>query len=169
MSSGNLNGSHSHIVAMPYPGRGHINPMINLCNLLSSKGVLVTIVLTEEWLGLIGASIPGSPNIRLLSIPNVIPSEHNRAANFVGFLDAVFGEMEGPFDELLERIEENPTCIVADTFLPWMPAVGIRRGIPVAALSTMVPSVFSLFYHFDLLAARRHFFPQEDLSGNLNF
>ncbi|RWR76053.1 UDP-glycosyltransferase 87A1-like protein [Cinnamomum micranthum f. kanehirae] len=74
-----------HVVALPYPGRGHINPMMNLCKLLSSsdENLLITFVVTEEWLGFIG-SAPTPPNIRLLSIPNVIPSELVRGADFQG-------------------------------------------------------------------------------------
>ncbi|KAJ0084458.1 hypothetical protein Patl1_31014 [Pistacia atlantica] len=47
-----------HLVALPYPGRGHINPMMNLCKLLVSRrpDVLITFVVTEEWLGFIGSA-----------------------------------------------------------------------------------------------------------------
>ncbi|RVX22957.1 UDP-glycosyltransferase 87A2 [Vitis vinifera] len=45
--------SVAHVVAMPFPGRGHINPMMNLCKLLASRraDILITFIVTEEWLG----------------------------------------------------------------------------------------------------------------------
>uniref|UniRef100_A0A5B7BP67 Glycosyltransferase n=1 Tax=Davidia involucrata TaxID=16924 RepID=A0A5B7BP67_DAVIN len=150
-----------HIVAMPYPGRGHINPMMNLCYLLASKDITVTFVLTEEWLALIGPLLD-TPNIRLHSIPNVVPSERTRAADFIGFVNAVYTKMEAPFDRLLDQLELPVSCIVADTLLPWMTAVGSRRNIPVVSLWTMAPSVFAVYYYFDLLAAHRHS-PDENL------
>ncbi|EPS57953.1 hypothetical protein M569_16865, partial [Genlisea aurea] len=44
-----------HAVVVPYPGRGHMNPMMNLCKLLTSSfpELRITFVVTEEWLGLI--------------------------------------------------------------------------------------------------------------------
>ncbi|KAK3020349.1 hypothetical protein RJ639_045333 [Escallonia herrerae] len=129
-----------HIVAMPYPGRGHINPMINLCALLASKGsVTITLVVTEEWLGLLG-SPPDTQSIRLRCIPNVVPSEHDRAADFAGFFDAVFTNMEAPFDRFLDQLETPASCLVADTLLPWMTSVGSRRNIPVVSVWIMAPA-----------------------------
>ncbi|KAK2992834.1 hypothetical protein RJ640_019316 [Escallonia rubra] len=151
-----------HIVAMPYPGRGHINPMINLCTFIASKrGINITIVLTKEWLGLIGLA-PGAPTIRLRTIPNVIPSEINRGDDFAGIIEAVFTKMEAPFDQLLDQLDLPASCIVADMVLPWMKSVGSRRNIPVVSLWPAASSSFLAFYHSHLLAARgKH--PKEDL------
>ncbi|KAK3138404.1 hypothetical protein QOZ80_5AG0368470 [Eleusine coracana subsp. coracana] len=54
MSSGTA--APYHVVAVPYPGRGHINAMLNLCRLLVSRhdSISATVVVTEEWLGLLG-------------------------------------------------------------------------------------------------------------------
>ncbi|RRT60418.1 hypothetical protein B296_00035676, partial [Ensete ventricosum] len=87
--------------------------------------------------------------IRLRTIPNVIPSESGRAADFSGFLDAVFTRMGDPFERLLDELEPAPAAIVADSYLPWAVAVGNRRGIPVASLFTMSAAFFSVMYHLD--------------------
>ncbi|XP_027368451.1 UDP-glycosyltransferase 87A2-like [Abrus precatorius] len=88
-----------HVVAVPYPGRRHINPMMNLCKLLLYKNtnLHITFVVTEEWLGLIGSDSKPD-NFRFASIPNVIPSEHDRANDYVTFFEAVMTNMEAPFD-----------------------------------------------------------------------
>jgi UDP:flavonoid glycosyltransferase YjiC (YdhE family) len=41
-----------HVVAMPFPGRGHINPMMNFCKLLASRkhDILITFVVTATLL-----------------------------------------------------------------------------------------------------------------------
>ncbi|KAK3000450.1 hypothetical protein RJ639_021121 [Escallonia herrerae] len=147
-----LSGSHKqatgcHILAMPYPGRGHINPMINLCTLLASRdSITITIVLTEEWLGLVGSGLD-RPNIRLRSIPNAVPSEHDRAADMIGFIESVFTKMEAPFCRLLDQLDDLPvSCVLADTLLPWTTAVGRRRNIPTVSLWTAVPSTFLRLY-----------------------
>ncbi|GLJ20521.1 hypothetical protein SUGI_0373470 [Cryptomeria japonica] len=39
----------AHAVLVPFPGRGHINPMMHLARKLASHGISVTLVLTEYW------------------------------------------------------------------------------------------------------------------------
>ncbi|KAH7549842.1 hypothetical protein JRO89_XS13G0090700 [Xanthoceras sorbifolium] len=116
-----------HVVALPYPGRGHINPMMTLCKQLATRQpeILITFVVTEEWLGFIGSE-PKPDNIRFGTIPNVIPSELGRAKDFPGFMEAVLTKTEAPFEELLDRIEYPVTAIVADTYMVWVP--GLERG-----------------------------------------
>ncbi|KAK2974721.1 hypothetical protein RJ640_007148, partial [Escallonia rubra] len=152
----------NHIVAMPYPGRGHINPMVQFCTLLASKGVTITLVLTEGWLGSLIGTLRNTPRIRLSTIPNVVPSENDRTSDYAAFFEAVYTKMEAPFDRFLDRLALPISCILADTLLPWMTLVGRRRNIPIASLWTMAPSLFSIFYHFDLLASHGHF-PAENL------
>ncbi|XP_024160665.1 UDP-glycosyltransferase 87A1 isoform X2 [Rosa chinensis] len=133
-----------HVVAVPYPGRGHVNPMINLCKLLASKKdhIRITIVVTEEWLGFI-ASDPKPHQISFASIPNVLPSELVRSKNYPEFYDAVMTKMEAPFEELMGRIQPPVTVIIADTELLWAIPAGRRRNIPVASLWTASASVFA--------------------------
>lgn len=147
-----------HVVAMPFPGRGHINPMMNLCKLLASRraDILITFIVTEEWLGfLLSDSKPH--NIRFGSIPNVIPSELVRGANYLAFLDAVRTKMVDPFEQLLVRLEPPVTTIVADTLLFWAVDVANRRNVPVASFWAMSAALFSAYLHFDLLVQNRHF------------
>ncbi|XP_059660282.1 UDP-glycosyltransferase 87A1-like [Cornus florida] len=148
-----------HVVALPYPGRGHINPLINLCKLLvsrSSDDLLITFVVTEEWLSFIGSE-PKPANIRFRTIPNVLPSELVRSADMPSFIDAVLTKMEEPFEQLLDRLEQPPSLIMADVFVPCAVNVGKRRNIPVAAICPTSVSVFSVFYHFDLLVHNQHY------------
>ncbi|KAK6935680.1 UDP-glucuronosyl/UDP-glucosyltransferase [Dillenia turbinata] len=155
-----------HVVVIPYPGRGHINPMMNLCKLISSiaaKEILITFVITEEWLSFIGSD-PKPSNIRFATIPNVIPSELGRGADFPGFLKATMTKLEVPFERLLDRLESPVTAIVADTNLAWAVAVGNRRNIPVASLWTMSAITLDVLSHFELLVQNGHF--PADLSEN---
>ncbi|XP_061365646.1 UDP-glycosyltransferase 87A1-like [Gastrolobium bilobum] len=148
----------AHVVAVPYPGRGHVNPMMNFSKLLVSKnsGILVTFVVTEEWLGFIGSE-PKPHNIRFATIPNVIPSEHGRANDFVTFLEAVMTKMEAPFDQLLHRLDPPPTIIIYDTYLLWVVGVANRRRIPVASFWPMSASFFAVLKHYHLLEHNGHY------------
>ena len=84
-----------HVVAMPYPGCGHINPMMNLCKTLASKNnnILVTFVVIEEWLGFISSN-PKPDNIRFGIIPNVILLELACAVEVNSFVEATMTKLE---------------------------------------------------------------------------
>ncbi|KAJ6299228.1 hypothetical protein OIU76_020236 [Salix suchowensis] len=140
-----------HVVAMPFPGRGHINPMMNFCKLLVSRkhDILITFVVTEEWLGYIGSE-PRPDSVRLVTIPNVIPPESLKAVDFPGFYEAVMTKMEAPFEQLLDQIEIPVTAIIGDIEVRWAISLGSRRNIPVAAFWTMSATFLSMLYHFNL-------------------
>jgi hypothetical protein len=124
--------------------------MIVLSRQLIALGIHITFVVTEEWLGLINSSRPPPPpELNIMTIPNCIPSEHGRAKDFVGFINAVYTKMTEPFEELLDRLELAPQAIIADTFLPWAVEVGNRRGIPVCSFMTMSATFFSVLLHFE--------------------
>ncbi|KAI6670919.1 hypothetical protein NL676_005804 [Syzygium grande] len=157
--------STCHVVAMPYPGRGHINPMMNLCKTMASQAphLAITFVLTEEWLGLIGSDRKPS-NMSFATIPNVLPSERVRAQHYTEFFVAVSTKMEAPFEEVLDRLRPPPTLIVADVFLPWAVRVGNQRNIPVASFWTTAASNFSFLPHVQLPEQNGHLL--QNLSGD---
>ncbi|KFK21966.1 hypothetical protein AALP_AAs48252U001600 [Arabis alpina] len=144
---------------MPWPGRGHINPLMNLCKRLVRRdpNLLVTFVVTEEWFGLIGND-PKPDRIHFATLPNLIPSEIVRADDFIGFIEAVFTRLEEPFEQLLDSLNSpSPTAIIADTNVLWAVSVGTRRNIPVASFWTTSATILSLSLHSDLLATHGHF------------
>nr|UXB92750.1 glycosyltransferase [Helleborus thibetanus] len=150
---------YCHVVAIPYPGRGHVNPMMNLCTLLISKcpSLTISFIISEEWLSFL-SSTPKPPSINFQTIPNVIPSEHVRAANYSEFLKAVATEMEAPVEVVIDRLEVPViSALVVDTCLPWGVGVGIRRSIPVVSLWPQSPSVLWMYYHTDLIMQKGHF------------
>ncbi|KAI3898977.1 hypothetical protein MKW92_033201 [Papaver armeniacum] len=152
-----------HVVAMPYPGRGHMNAMMNFCKHLTGRfavkdDIRISFIVSEEWLGFLESESTLLPQIQLRSIPNVIPSELVRGLDHSGFFQAVQTKMEDPFEQFLDQIQQEGDpgvgvrAIIADTVLPWAVSVGNRRSIPVVSLWPMSPSVFSINYHLDLLA-----------------
>ncbi|OMO82906.1 UDP-glucuronosyl/UDP-glucosyltransferase [Corchorus capsularis] len=144
------NSTITHLVAIPYPGRGHINPMMNLCKLLSSRknDLLITFIVTEEWLGFIGSCVKPD-NIHFAAIPNVLPSELVRGADFAGFYESVMTKMEAPCEKLLDSLELPVTAIIADIELKWAICMGSRRNFPMASLCTTSATVFSILNSID--------------------
>ncbi|KAH7565774.1 hypothetical protein JRO89_XS08G0014600 [Xanthoceras sorbifolium] len=117
-----------HVVAMPYPARGRINPLLILSKLLTSKkdDILITFVLTEEWHRTIASEV-FPPNIRFATISNnVIPSAQLQAADVVTFFRAV-KLMAAPFEQILDRLDPPVTTFIADILLPFVIEAGYNR------------------------------------------
>ncbi|KAK2638415.1 hypothetical protein Ddye_026210 [Dipteronia dyeriana] len=151
------NNNVCHIVAIPYPARGHINPMLNLCKLLVSRNseILITFVVTQEWLGLIGSDAY-TKNISFATIPdNIIPSEKNQLDDGITFVTAVMTKLEAPFQRILDRLYPPVTTIITDALLLWAVDTGNRRNIPVAALWISSALTFSICYHCDLFKEKQ--------------
>ncbi|GAB4841341.1 hypothetical protein Ancab_022068 [Ancistrocladus abbreviatus] len=172
LKSAALTTKFRRVVAIPYPGRGHINPMLNFCNLLASRvpDIKITVILTEEWLGLIRGDAAAEEensanNICFVTIPNVLPSEQARGADHVGFMEAVLTKIEGRIDKVLDaiQVDEPVKAIVADSFVPWAVGVGRRRNIPVASFWPASVTVYTVFYHHHSLVSRNQY--PIDLSG----
>ncbi|XP_021725033.1 UDP-glycosyltransferase 87A2-like [Chenopodium quinoa] len=164
-----ITSKNCHIVIVPYPGRGHINPMFTLCNQLVSSpsgtnlNISFTIVLTEEWVTLINPNDKPA-NACFATIPNVLPSEHIRGADNEGFLHAVYTKMEEHVERILDALEAPPNVIIADTFLPWVVGVGTRRNIPVASFWPLLACLFPALHHYDLFVSNNHY-PLDSLMG----
>nr|GME20642.1 UDP-glycosyltransferase 87A1-like [Ipomoea batatas] len=147
-----------HIVAIPFPGRGHVNPLMNLCKIIAMARpeFLITFVVTEEWLGFL-SSDDKPANLRFGAIHNVIPSELIRAKVYIEFLEAVYTKMEAPVDRLLDSLAPPPaSVIIYDLLLSWVVGIGNRRNIPVASFWPQSPTMFSIAYHYQLLLVNGH-------------
>ncbi|KAG2399207.1 UDP-glycosyltransferase protein [Vigna angularis] len=145
-------GLTGHVVAMPYPSQGHVNSMINLCNQLASlqTSILITIVVTQEWLGLI-ASHQKHTNIRFATIPNVIPLQSQIASDITAFFQAAVTNLQPPFCRLLHRLHPDVTALLADVELQFPVALARLMDIPVALLWTMSASFFLSLDHLQNL------------------
>ncbi|KAL5751628.1 hypothetical protein ACOSQ2_022135 [Xanthoceras sorbifolium] len=125
-----------HIVFMPYPARGHINPVLILSKLLASEknDINITIVLTEEWHCTIASEVFPS-NIRFATIFNdVLPSAKLQAADTSAFFSA---------------LDPPVTTIITDNALAWAVEAGYSRNIPVGLFWVMSVTSFTILYHCD--------------------
>ncbi|KAL3530935.1 hypothetical protein ACH5RR_010257 [Cinchona calisaya] len=147
------------VVAIPYPGRSHINQMINLCKLVSKlrPNFLITFIITQEWHGFLSSEPHPGNNIRFATIPNVIPSEIGRSKDIVGFVKAVLTKMEGPVESLIQQLQPpKPNFIIYDAFLKWVIDLANRNSIPAAALWPLSTTLYTILRHYDNLVQNGH-------------
>ncbi|KAJ3676557.1 hypothetical protein LUZ60_003969 [Juncus effusus] len=151
ISSSSGAGDHRlHIALLPFPGRGHINPLLALSKHLSDRNLLTSIIVTEEWAELLSSSPPLPPS-QFRTIPNVLPSELLRGTEYDSFAAAVYTKMAEPVEALIAQMEPSVDLIISDMLLLWAPAIGRRIGVPVAAFFPQSATEFFALFEFGRL------------------
>ncbi|KAL5747112.1 hypothetical protein ACOSQ2_024409 [Xanthoceras sorbifolium] len=146
-----------HLVVIPYPAKGHSNPMMNLCKRLAAKreDILITFV-TEDRLGYTTSGGDYPTNMRFANIPNdILPSEESHNADTLSFGKAVMTKLGAPFEQILDTLQPPVTTILTDISLSWAVEAGNRRNIPVAALWIPVITEFAMHCHLNLFKEKQ--------------
>ncbi|KAK9677634.1 hypothetical protein RND81_11G157000 [Saponaria officinalis] len=161
-----------HIVCIPAPAQGHINPMFKLAKLLHSRGFYITFVHTEfNYTRLLNSStIQNLDDFKFVTIPDGLPPENKR-----GVLD--LPELcrsllsPGPRNAVktllmkLGKFSDVPpiTCVITDAHTTFTYEVGEELGIKVMVLYTTSACGALGFLHYDELI-KRGIFPLKDES-----
>ena len=114
----------AHVVVLPLPTRGHVNPMLHLATRLAAHDGLAITFVTSEANGRIMNKIGGG-SIQFLEIPDGLPPDADRSAQVIELCKSVMTDMARHFHRLIGRLMEEsdtdtaprPTCILADTWL----------------------------------------------------
>ena len=142
-----------HILVVPYPSQGHINPLLQFAKRLASKGVKATIATTRYTVKSIYAA-----NIGVESISDGFDDGgFAQAKSEDVFLKSFKFNGSRTLSELILKYQntENPVnCVVYDSFLPWALDVAHQHGIYGAAFFTNSATVCSIFcrIHLGLLS-----------------
>ncbi|GLJ20529.1 hypothetical protein SUGI_0373560 [Cryptomeria japonica] len=103
----------AHAVVVPFPERGHVNPMMHLARKLASQGIFVTFVLTELWHKIITQKdienpFSEAPNLQVVLILDCMVDESQRWADMVAFLHSL-SDMEAHVAQLLTNLNLSGT------------------------------------------------------------
>ncbi|XP_057518518.1 linamarin synthase 1-like [Amaranthus tricolor] len=166
-----------HIVCLPAPAQGHINPMIKLAKLIHSKGFYITFVLTEFDLARViensaikSSFFEGLPDFRVETIPDGLPMDNKHSLHDLPELceNLLDGEAKKAFKEVLGRLNASPdipliTCVIADGVMCFVPDVTIELGIPLLNFYTTSACGMLAYMQYDDLL-KRGYFPLKDES-----
>lgn len=143
-----------HVIAVPYPAQGHVNPMLELSKKLVKQGIKVTLFNTDfNHKRVVSSWSPSATEeaVTMVSFPDGLEPGEDR--NELGRLtDAVSRVLPGELEALINGNGEFD-CVIADWCMPWALEVaeklGLRRGVfcPAAtatmALSFSIPKLVS--------------------------
>ena len=118
----------AHVVVIPFPARGHVNPMLQMAvRLAEEDGISVTFVRSEADARLMKkeeeeiVAWAGAGSIRFVEIPDGLPPDVDRSTYVLELCKSAIASMGPHFHSLIGRLmtmeEEDgrrPTCILAD-------------------------------------------------------
>ncbi|KFK44331.1 hypothetical protein AALP_AA1G244300 [Arabis alpina] len=130
-----------HVVCVPHPAQGHINPMLKVAKLLHAKGFHVTFVNTiynhNRLLRSRGPdALDGLPSFRFESIPDGLPeSDGDTTQDIPALCVSTTKNCLAPFMELLRRINTRDdvppvSCIISDGVMSFTLDAAEELGVP---------------------------------------
>ncbi len=138
----------THILVIPYPLQGHINPMLQFSKRLASKGPRVTFVTTTCISKSIQAHASSSFNFETISdgseeVEENLESIDERLKRFKSTVSQ-------NLTKLIERHNHSkypPKFIVYDSIMPWVLKVARQLGLDGAPFFTQACVVNAIYYH----------------------
>jgi hypothetical protein len=160
--------SHSqkpHVVLVPFPAQGHVNPFMQLAKLLRCNGFHITFVNTEfnhkRLVKSLGADfVKGLPDFQFETIPDGLPESDKDATQDIPMLcDSTRKNCYAPFKELVIKLNTSSphipvTCIIADGNYDFAGRVGKDLGIREIQLWTASTCGFVGYLQFEELVKR---------------
>ncbi|KAG7593547.1 UDP-glucuronosyl/UDP-glucosyltransferase [Arabidopsis thaliana x Arabidopsis arenosa] len=155
------NAQKPHVVCVPYPAQGHINPMMKVAKLLYVRGFHVTFVNTvynhNRFLWSYGSNaLDGLPSFRFESIPDGLPeTDMDTTQDITTLCESTMNNCLAPFKNLLQRINARDnvppvSCIVSDSCMSFTLDVAEELGVPGVLLRTTSACAFLAYLHFYL-------------------
>ncbi|KAG7592617.1 UDP-glucuronosyl/UDP-glucosyltransferase [Arabidopsis thaliana x Arabidopsis arenosa] len=156
-------GSHvaqkPHVVCVPYPAQGHINPMMKVAKLLYAKGFHVTFVNTvynhNRLLRSRGSNaVDGLPSFRFESIPDGLPETDVDVTQDIPTLcESTMKHCLAPFKELLRQINAGDdvppvSCIVSDGCMSFTLDAAEELGVPEVLFWTTSACGFLAYLYY---------------------
>ncbi|KAK9277568.1 hypothetical protein L1049_007113 [Liquidambar formosana] len=134
----------SHVVLLPYPSQGHINPLLQFAKRLASKGVKATLAATRYTVHSICA-----PNVGVEPISDGFDEGgYAQAQDEDVYLKSFKANGSRTLSELIEKSQNTKSpvnCIVYDSFLPWALDVAKQHGVYGASFFTNSATVNAIF------------------------
>ncbi|GJM96270.1 hypothetical protein PR202_ga13091 [Eleusine coracana subsp. coracana] len=138
----------AHVLVVPFPGQGHMNPMLHFAKALASRGVATTFVTTLFVARTAGVDAAPASVATIsdghdeggfasaASVGEYLVKQRAAAAASLAALVEASSREKKPF-----------TCIVYDAFEQSVPPVAARMGVPAVPFSTQSCAV-SAVYHY---------------------
>ncbi|KAJ4723798.1 Glycosyltransferase [Melia azedarach] len=139
-----------HVLIVPYPAQGHINPAFQFAKRLAYKGIKSTLALTNYIFQSIKPSQPSHPSLQFETIADGYDDGGlAKAESIQAYIQKMEAAGSKTLSELVVKYRNsgNPIdCIVYDTCLHWVVDVAKDLGLVAAAFFTQNCAVDFVYY-----------------------
>ncbi|KAM3702233.1 hypothetical protein ACJW31_04G010300 [Castanea mollissima] len=140
-------GRKIHILVIPYPLQGHLNPMLQFSKRLASKGPRVTFIATSRISKSIQAHESSSINFETISDGS---EEAQDLETVYEKLKRFKSKVSQNLPKLIEKHNSSkypPKFLVYDSVLPWALNIARQSGLDGAPFFTQSCVVNAIYYH----------------------
>ncbi|KDP44851.1 hypothetical protein JCGZ_01351 [Jatropha curcas] len=140
------------LVLFPLPLQGHVNPMLQLANILHSKGFSITIIHTT-----FNSPDPSKyPHFTFHFIQENLTETESSTKDILSLLSLLNIKCVAPFQDCLstllsDSLEEPISCLISDAIFHFTQAVSNTLNLPRIVLRTGGASSFLVFSAFPFL------------------
>ena len=146
-----MNNHHpkGHVIVLPYPAQGHINPLLQFAKLLVTKGLKATLATTPYTIKYIDA-----PTVAIEAISDGYDEGgFKHAPSVEAYLESYKSVGSKTLSELILKFRHSScpvNCIIYDSMLTWALDVAKQFGIYGAVFLTNSASLCSLYWQIRL-------------------
>ncbi|KAF5466510.1 hypothetical protein F2P56_016428 [Juglans regia] len=146
-----------HVLALPYPSQGHINPLLQFSKRLASKGLKATVATTVFIYNAMEPHNSPGGSVQFETISDGYDEGgFLQAESIHAYLTRMEARGSKTLSDLILKHKDtaNPIdCIIYDASLPWALEVAKMFGLPGAAFFTQACAVNFIYYqaHHGLL------------------
>ncbi|CAN4085658.1 unnamed protein product [Withania somnifera] len=137
-----------HILALPYPSQGHINPMLQFVKRLVSKGLKATLAITNF---IFNSTRPISGTVGIDTISDGFDNGgYAEAESVAAYLECFQKSGSKTLADLIKKYEKSEfpiTCIMYDAFMPWALDVAKEHGLIGVCFFTQSCAVNYIYYY----------------------
>ncbi|KAK4264293.1 hypothetical protein QN277_025493 [Acacia crassicarpa] len=141
-----MNIPKGHVIVLPYPAQGHINPLLQFAKRLVAKGLKATLGTTPYTI----KHINDAPTVSIEPISDGYDEGGSKQAPSVeSYLESYKSQGSKSLTDLILKFRDSSfpvRCIVYDSILPWALDVAKQFGIYGAVFLTNSASVCSLYW-----------------------
>ncbi|KAJ4967915.1 hypothetical protein NE237_014616 [Protea cynaroides] len=153
-----------HAVCISFPAQGHVNPMMQLANLLHSEGFHITFINSEfihrRLLQSKGPDvIKDSIDFRFEIIPDGLPSSHTTNQDIPSVLNSIQKNLLAPLVLLLKKLNSSSdvpriSCVISDATMRCGVEAAEELGVHVIQFWPAAACSFMSVYHLPELIER---------------
>ncbi|KAL3506916.1 hypothetical protein ACH5RR_032298 [Cinchona calisaya] len=138
----------AHILAIPYPSQGHINPMLQFCRRLVHKELKTTLAITNF---IFKTMQPKSETVQIDTISDGFDEGgFTEAESIHSYLEHLQTAGSKTLIDLIKKYQNSDSpidCVVYDSFLPWILDVSKEFGLVTASFFTQPCAVNFVYYY----------------------